>query len=49
MVRKVIIAGNWKMFTDLDEAAQLVKGLKANYENKNDVDVVILMMVMILV
>ena len=41
MVRKVIIAGNWKMFTDLDEAAQLVKGLKANYENKNDVDVVI--------
>lgn len=41
MVRKVIIAGNWKMFTDLDEATQLVKGLKASYANKNDVEVVI--------
>ncbi len=28
-MRKVIIAGNWKMFTDLDEAAHLVKGLKS--------------------
>lgn len=40
-MRKVIIAGNWKMFTDLDEATQLVKGLKGAYKNKNGADVVI--------
>ena len=40
IVRKVIIAGNWKMFTDLDESAQLVKGLKT-LKNKNGAEVVI--------
>ena len=38
---KMIIAGNWKMNKDLDEAVQLVEKLKKGYKNKNKVEVVI--------
>lgn len=38
---KMIIAGNWKMNKDLDEAIQLVEKLKKGFKNKNKVEVVI--------
>ncbi len=38
---KMIIAGNWKMNKDLDEAVQLVEKLKKGFKNKNKVEVVI--------
>ncbi len=40
-MRKTIIAGNWKMFTDVDEALRLVSDLKAAYKNKNKIEVVV--------
>ncbi len=38
---KMIIAGNWKMNKDLDEAVQLAEKLKKGLKNKNKVEVVI--------
>jgi triosephosphate isomerase (TIM) len=38
---KTIIAGNWKMNKDLDEAVHLAEKLKKGFTNKNKVEVVI--------
>ncbi|TAN51670.1 MAG: triose-phosphate isomerase [Methylococcaceae bacterium] len=40
-MRKTIVAGNWKMFTDLAEANELITGLKNNFQNKNQIEVVV--------
>ena len=39
--RKLIIAGNWKMNKTVEEALALVRGLKIELSNCNDVDIVI--------
>jgi len=39
--RKLIIAGNWKMNKTVEEALALVRGLKIELANCNDVDIVI--------
>ena len=38
---KVIIAGNWKMYTDINEACKLADELVKGFNNKNNVEVVI--------
>ncbi|MDD5457265.1 MAG: triose-phosphate isomerase [Candidatus Margulisbacteria bacterium] len=38
---KVIIAGNWKMYTDINEACKLADELVNGFNNKNNVEVVI--------
>jgi len=40
-MRKTIIAGNWKMHKDVNEAIQFADGLKRNYSNKNKAGVLI--------
>jgi triosephosphate isomerase len=39
--RRMLIAGNWKMFTTVAEAATLVKALKVKVVNIHDVDMVV--------
>jgi len=41
MSRKVIIAGNWKLNTTVDEAKELVSGLVELVKDVNDVDIVV--------
>lgn len=40
-MRKTIIAGNWKMYKDVNEAIQFADGLKRNFSNNNKSIVVI--------
>ncbi|MBX3008708.1 MAG: triose-phosphate isomerase [Melioribacteraceae bacterium] len=41
-MRKKVIAGNWKMFNDLNQSVELVSGLKKELEGKNiDTDVIV--------
>lgn len=40
-MRKVIIAGNWKMNNDVEDSISLAKELKENYSNKNNVEVIV--------
>lgn len=41
-MRKKVIAGNWKMFNDLNQSIELVSGLKKELEGKNiDTDVIV--------
>jgi len=40
-MRKPIIAGNWKMFNTINEAVELVNGLKRNLSDVDQVDIVV--------
>jgi len=41
MMRKKLIAGNWKMFTDISEARKLALGLKNKLVNVKEVDIAV--------
>lgn len=40
-MRKMVIAGNWKMHNDLKESVQLVSGIKQNLSDNENVDVIV--------